>query len=317
VVTALWTAAPARAAQIDPPALSASQFVAEIDRLIGRIDAADDPGTRAALIASLPSTWRIAAGDREFHCNSAWVSALLGPTITAPATWSATRTTIRTRLIAIREEVTASVEAAPRPAHAREALARILSREEFQRSATSRWREELQRRVGEWIEDLLTRLGGGPGSGRRVAIALAWIASIGALAGLGVWLVRAIAQRTPGTALGLSEAGSANVRARELALRSLAAARAGDVREAVRIAHRAALVRLEEQGVWRVDDARTPREYLTLLRRSDGRHATMADLTRRFEQIWYGNQPAAFDDAAHVRAHLEELGCLRPGEQAI
>lgn len=300
----------------ETPALSVPQFVAEIDLLLDRIDAADSRDARSAVITSIPPRWRIVDGGQEFLFSTAGVSALLRPTLTEPSTWSATRPAVRMRLTAIRDEVVTSADAPVPPPHAREALTRVLSRQEFQRSTASRWREDLQRLVGEWIEGFLARIGGGPGAGRRVGIALAWIASLGALAALGFWIVRAIAQHRPGASLGLGDAGTRTVRARELALRSLAAARAGDVREAVRIAYNAALVRLEEQGVWHVDDARTPREYVRLLRPTDGRHAPMIALTRRFEQIWYGNQPAAADDAADVRAHLEELGCLRPGEQA-
>ena len=43
----------------------------------------------------------------------------------------------------------------------------------------------------------------------------------------------------------------------------------------------------------------------------------LLDLTQRFERIWYGNRPVADDDASRVTAHLEELGCLRPGERVI
>ena len=318
VVTAVLIGSPSPCAQQpERAALSVPQFVAEIEILIARVDASDSAGARAAIIESLPPRWRITDGDREFQFSTAWMTAMLRPTIADPAAWGATRPAVRNRLTVIRDEVAASADPPGRQAHAREALARVLSRPEFQQSAAGRWREDLQRWVGEWLEDLWTRLGGGPGTGRRAGIVLAWIAALGALSALGFWMVRTIAQRKPGTSLGLGAAASRQLRARELALQSLAAGRAGDAREAVRVAYRAALVRLEEQGAWRLDDARTPREYLRLLRASDGRRAPLTDLTRRFEQVWYGNQPAALDDAACVRAHLEELGCLRPGERAI
>jgi hypothetical protein len=54
-----------------------------------------------------------------------------------------------------------------------------------------------------------------------------------------------------------------------------------------------------------------------MLPATDNRHPVMLDLTRRFEQIWYGNRAAADDDARRVTDHLEALGCLRPGERAI
>ncbi|HET7217145.1 MAG TPA: DUF4129 domain-containing protein [Vicinamibacterales bacterium] len=315
IVVLFWSTPPARSAQLDGASLSVPQFVEQIDLLIARVDAASSAAAWSALSASIPPRWWVVSGDQRFPVNTDWLTGLLRTAAGDPRTWGATRTTIHRRLVEIRDEAAASGRAAPAQAHARDALTRVLSRSEFQQSAASRWREELQRRVGEWIEDLWTRFGGGPGAGQRIGIALAWIASIAALAALGFWMIRTIAQRKPGTSLGLGETRASGVRARELALRAIAAARAGDARDAVRIAYRAALIRLEEQGVWRVDEARTPREYLVLLRKSDGRHATMAALTGRFERVWYGNQPAGAADAAHVSAHLEELGCLRPGER--
>ena len=43
----------------------------------------------------------------------------------------------------------------------------------------------------------------------------------------------------------------------------------------------------------------------------------MLDLTRRFEQIWYGNRARSPTMPDRLTDHLEALGCLRPGERAI
>jgi hypothetical protein len=95
--------------------------------------------------------------------------------------------------------------------------------------------------------------------------------------------------------------------AREWARR---AASVDDVREAVRCAYRAATGRLEEEGVWRVDDARTPREYLRLLPADHRRRGPLADVAGRFEEIWYGARPATPDDRRTVLGRLRELECL-------
>jgi Domain of unknown function (DUF4129) len=320
IVLVVCAAAPVlRAAQVDGGAMSVPEFASEIDRLIQRIDAAETAVAVAAVAASVPNHWRVALNEQRFDVDTAWLRASFQSAAARPETWNAQRAVMRRQLTEMRDEAAAAgvtVAGQPRP-DARRALEQILARNEFQQSAASRWREQLQRRVGEWIEDLWTRFGGGQGAGRRVAIALAWIASIGALLALGFWMTRTIARRKPGIALDLGAGSVRRPRARELALRALSHARAGDVKEAVRAGYIAALVRLEEQGAWRVDDARTPREYLPLLRPADHRRELMLDLTRRFEQVWYGNRPAGQDEAARVTAHLEELGCLRPGERAI
>jgi Domain of unknown function (DUF4129) len=76
------------------------------------------------------------------------------------------------------------------------------------------------------------------------------------------------------------------------------------------------LFRLEEQGVWRVDESRTPREYLSLLKPRDARYAALVDLTREFEQVWYAARPA---DSRGLLDRLEgsgPFGCHAPSEPA-
>jgi hypothetical protein len=211
----------------------------------------------------------------------------------------------------------AAADAAGARAGARSAIAGIVAREEFQETASQKWREQWRARVAEWFDDLWSRFGGGAGTGRRVATVLAWAAGIAALIGLGFWLARSIAERPRGASLNLGAGGRARPRARELALQAVEKARSGNVREAVRFAYNAALVQLEEDGAWKVDEARTPREYLPMLEAGDRRRPLMLDLTQRFEQIWYGNRAVSADDTPRVTAHLETLGCLRPGERAI
>jgi Domain of unknown function (DUF4129) len=299
--------------------LTPGAFLVEIDALIERIDAVADAAGATAAAASVPDQWRVASAGEHIEIDTRWVKSLLADTSGGREGWSARREVVRRRLIHAREHVAAHATGDRDAARARahEAAQSILARGEFQQSAASRWRERMQERVGKWFEDLFARLGAGRTAGRTTALAFAWAAALAALAGLGFWLARTLAARPHGAALNLGYGSSAQVRARELALRALAEARAGNAREAVRGAYHAAIVRLEEEGAWRVDEARTPREYLRMLRATDSRHPLMLDLTRRFERIWYGNRPAAADDTTHVTAHLETLGCLRPGERAI
>jgi hypothetical protein len=100
---------------------------------------------------------------------------------------------------------------------------------------------------------------------------------------------------------------------REWAAKARAALRDGDAREAIRCGYHAVLFRLEEQGVWRVDESRTPREYLSLLKAQDARHAALVDLTREFEQVWYAARPA---DGRGLLERLEVFGCHAPSEPA-
>ena len=296
-----------------------SQFPADLETLGNEIAALGRAADAPALAGRIPESWRVVDGDERVDVSARWLIAALVAAPAKPEAWPATRAALVRRLKGIGDEIESAGDAsrARSRAQARAAVETILAGSEFQQSAASRWRERLQERVGKWFEDLLGRFGAGRGAARGTALVFAWAAAIAALIGLGYWLARTIAEHPRGASLGLGSGAATRPRARDLALRALAAARLGQTRDAVRCAYGAALVRLEEQGVWRIDDARTPREYLPMLPATDSRHPVMIDLTRRFEQIWYGNRAAADDDARRVTDHLEALGCLRPGERAI
>jgi hypothetical protein len=296
-----------------------SQFPSHLETLGAEVAAIGRAADAPALAARISESWRVVEGDERVDVSARWLTAALIAAPAKPDVWPATRAGLLRRLEGISDEVESAGDAsrARSRAQARAEVEAILAGSEFQQSAASRWREQLQERVGKWFEDLLGRFGAGRGAARGTALVFAWAAAIAALIGLGYWLARTIAEHPRGAALDLGFGAVARPRARDLALRALAAARLGQTRDAVRCAYGAALVRLEEQGVWRIDDARTPREYLPMLPAADSRLPVMLDLTRRFEQIWYGNRAAADDDARRVTDHLETLGCLRPGERAI
>jgi Domain of unknown function (DUF4129) len=296
--------------------ISLESFLAELSRLSDEIGALDSSESAERITATIPPRWRVNVDGGAIEVDARWITVALDDARRGTTRWDATRRAIRERLARLRAESSSRQHSASH-ANARAALTTILQRDEFQQSAASRWRERLQQRVGEWLEDLWSRLGGGSDAGRRVALVLAWLAALGAFVGLVFVLARAMAERPRHAVLNLGQRGPLRPRARELALRALHAARDGNGREAVRLAYGAAVIKLEEQGAWRVDDARTPREYLQLLRSNDVHRTLMLDLTRRFERIWYGNRPVEPDDALRATAQLEELGCLRPGERVI
>ena len=97
--------------------------------------------------------------------------------------------------------------------------------------------------------------------------------------------------------------------ARELAIEAASLVRAGRPRDAVRVAYRAAVSRLEEEGALRADEARTPREYLRALPAQHRRRATLARMTVAFERTWYGVRVAP-DAGAEIITILQDLECL-------
>jgi hypothetical protein len=308
-VLALPPIQPARVT-LDLPA-----YLVELDRVKTAIDRTATADEGRAIVESLPDRWWVTADGQVVVVEMRWIDVDVESSGRNEPPWTAARERIRRRLMTMREIAAARGDlAAIAPGKALDA---ILARPEFQRSARSRWLEEQRARLGNWLAQLFDRLTGSGLGGRALAITLAWILSIVALVLLVAWFVTMLTRRSRATALDLAASAPPRAPARDWAMRALAAARAGDLREAVRCAYHAALSKLDEQGVWTVDDARTPREYLRLLRADDPRHPAVRDLTRQFEQVWYGHRTPTTDDAQTLSAHLEHLGCVHASERAI
>ena len=58
------------------------------------------------------------------------------------------------------------------------------------------------------------------------------------------------------------------------------------------MAYLAAIHRLQDLKFWRVDPARTHREYLRMVRREQPEHEPLALPHRQFELTWYGSRNA-------------------------
>lgn len=285
--------------------LSLPAFRAELDRAVAAVDAAASIDQARAFAGTLPDQWRIDVDQRTITVDARWIETEIDAA--DASTWPARRERIRRRLVTLRAEVEDGV-ASNRDAAA--ILTNVLARPEFRRSPASLWLEQQRNRVARWVERMLQRLTGVPVSARAIVVMLAWVASIVALSALAMWLVTMITRRSRATALELGGSMPPRTPAREWARLAAAALQSGDPREAVRCGYHAVLCRLEEQGVWSVDDSRTPREYVHLLGGADPRRDPVADLTRQFEHIWYGRKPVTPEDTTRLSANLERLGCL-------
>jgi hypothetical protein len=91
-----------------------------------------------------------------------------------------------------------------------------------------------------------------------------------------------------------------------------AAAAGGQWREAIHSVYWASIARLESGRLWPADRARTPREYLALLRGTDPRKPKLTALTRSFEHTWYGGREAAAADFNTAMALAADLGVEAP-----
>jgi hypothetical protein len=294
--------------------LTLAEYLGELDRLAAFLRTAS-PADAEAMSAAIAPRWDVDTGPERVGVDVRWLVVGMREARLARDAWTTRREVLRRRLVELRAHAVEYADAAgPRP-DLRTAVQDVLSRPEFQRQSGEGWLERLQEWIVDRIRALLNRLGVDGVAGRGLAVVLAWTVAIGALCALGVWLASALAAASRAVPVGLAQGQRRAVPASALARQAMGALRAGDIREAVRYAYGAALRRMEEQGVWRLEQSRTPREYLRLLPQEDSRRAAVRDLTELFEQVWYANR-IGDRTAQRLSASLETLGCLHQGERA-
>ena len=295
-------------------ALDLSAYVGQLQGAAGAVAAAGTPQAAVQIAASLADRLTVDTGRITVRVDLGWLDAHARASVGQPGRWPELREAAVQRLASMQAEAATlgdrTGEGAP------SALREVLARPEFARSPSSIWLDSLRARAAAWIRRLLDRLDASGIGSRRAALVFSWLVVLAAVGALGWWLVAMLTRRTADSGLDL-RARPPRTAAREWALRALEAARAGDGREAVRCAYRAALWKLDEQGVWSVDESRTPREYLPLLPRGDVRYTALNDLTRQFEHTWYGRRLTTPADTDRLADHLETLGCLSASDLAI
>ncbi len=296
-------------------ALDLSGYLAELDRCSAAVERLKiHPEEAAALRNSLPESWRVTAESQDFEVPTGWLRQRLDGFPSEPAQAADRSRQILARLRGMRSSAGALFQSGSQGGIAdgnsgRRRLDVILQRREFResvaRSQVQTWWDRAQR----WVRDLLARLFGqvgyyGPGS------TVFWVLAVGLGMALLGWLAysmmglaRAPARSRPPRAVEI--AGW-----REWAAKAVDCARRNEFREAIHMAYRAAVYRLEDAGVWQVDDTRTPREYLRLITADDRHYQALRAITFRFERSWYGFQPASADDFESAVAELKDLGCL-------
>jgi len=289
----------------DPPTLTGLEFRRQLETLASEIERVE-PSAASRLAASIPPVERV--GD-QVEVRFEWLRA---PLLAAAgdADWASRRRDLASTLRAMGRETSELPPARMFGKDARAALAHVLDDRAFQRARRDSWQRRLVDRVKNWLADAWDRSLGRRFGTRSVAVALAWAASIGAIVVLLIGLARAAAARRAERPIAFNTGTPDRTAAGELALEAVSLARAGRVREAVRAAYRAAVRQLEEEGALRVDDARTPREYLRLLPAPHRRRPALAALTTTFERIWYGSSAPGPDEGERIVALLRDLECL-------
>lgn len=200
-------------------------------------------------------------------------------------------------------------------AAARAVLHDVLSQRAFSRSSGKTWAGQMRQWVGDRLTEWWARLTGGRFARPSAPRAVAWIASILAVGVLIAWLWRIARRSRASGTFELQAPVHDERRWRVFAQQAVDLIGAGQIRDGARLAYRAAVQRLEEDGAFTHDTARTPREYLQLVPAQHRSRPALATLTKAFERIWYGSSAASADEGRTIVMLLQDLECL-PRERA-
>ena len=293
--------------------LTLQEYIAELDRCSAVLNNhQSDAAAFRNLRATLPAQWTVADGGQVYTVSTDWLTGALAALRTDTPANNALLTGTRQRLAALRAAAE-GLEEQSRSASLQESRAQldhILSAKEFQNGHGPSWFDLLKARIYDWIGRKLDWILGHFRHGRTIGNVIAWTVIALAALLLALWAVRASLRSGKQTEMDLGGAARPEGGWRDWLRNARAAAERGDYRAAIHAAYWAGVMRLEEVHRLPQDRARTPREALRLIRRESADYAPLAQLTRRFELVWYGYRSATETDWSDAIEQLEKLGCL-------
>ena len=286
---------------------SMAQYAQELDRLALLCgQARSDRSAAQAAIEDLHGGWKVEDHGQMFDIDTTWMEEQFERLRRNSDNQVYDQLIQHVRALAAEAQAFHQEPLDTSSAHAM--LKQILARSEFHQVRGPTWLDRLILKVELWIVRLLSRSLGSssvPAVGRIFVYTLVVI-SLGVLALLVYRSLKRSAQLETIVPRVLP------VSAKQWRIwmeEAQTAATAGLWRDAVHLAYWAGISFLEENGRWRPDQARTPREYLRLLAPGSNERSTLSALTGQLEKMWYGKQPAGPEGFAESLAHLEKLGC--------
>jgi hypothetical protein len=296
-----------RAASDSAPAtMTLAEYRAQLQQLVAAAPRLADPAASAAMLAALPPAWHVRAGQQQFVVSTAWLRGEL--TALREKADPETRQGIQHRLERLLADLDAYETPPPDVSTTRRALTGILATSEFSAVRGPNWLDRLKQQIAELLLKLVARIFGSS-SFPVIASTIVYVLVGLAVLLTGLWVYRTLAGGTlppvvpEGVTISAKEWSVWLSEARD-------AAAVGRWRDAVRLGYWAAISRLESQGVWPPDRARTPREYLRLLSPTSEHRSTLSALTHIFEPTWYGSQAADASTFSRIVANLERLGAV-------
>jgi len=290
--------------------LSIAEYRQQLNDLSSQAESLrDQPDNSGKMLAGLPEHVLVLAHSREYSVNYQWLKDDLSKFQKAgPGARTAILQGIQQHFKTLISESQAIENSSADPEQSRKKLDEILSRHEFQRvQGPSAW-AILRARIYEWLARHL-RVGRAKWAWDFLQIAV-YLLIAGAVVAFAIWIIRRLSQPQeelePRSIMPFAPSargwGAWLAEARSLAQR-------GDWRNSIHLAYWAAISFLEENGAWKPDRARTPREYLQLLGARTPQYPVLTRLTRKFEVVWYGHRDANEADFQEILGQLEQLGC--------
>ena len=200
---------------------------------------------------------------------------------------------------------------------AKSAAQRILARAEFQRPEPTWW-DRLKAKIGEIIVRFFLGVDRVTTQSPWMGRALEWLLFIAAAVGVLVWALRTVQRQRLRVAMGGEPAKTTAWDRETEDWRRLAEREAakGAWREAIHALYWAAIVHLEQRRSWRHNPARTPREYVRLLKAGSEEQHELRTLTNALEQSWYGQREPSESEFGTARASFERLASERQTRDA-
>ncbi len=307
LLSCLCLSAAASAAAFGRP-FSVPEYTAELDRLSNLANQVrDDSHAADAALEELRGDWKVESDGQVFDVNKA---AVVDQFEKLKKNSDRDTGNLLERLATMKADAQAFHQTPVDSSSARSTLTQILARSEFHQVHGPTWFDRLKTRIISWIVRMLT-VAFGSSSAPVVGRVFVWLLVAIAVTTL-AWFIYREMKRNARMETIMPEVLPVSAKQWRVWLaEAQAAAAKGLWRDAVHLAYWGGISFLEESGMWRPDQARTPREYLRLLPADSHHRTALSTLTRQFEVTWYGDQPAGADTFAETLNHLEELGCRK------
>ncbi len=291
--------------------MTPAAFASEMQRLstqASELEAHPQKGPEFA--AQLPKHWLVEANGSRMEVTSDPVRNAVETFLKAEPKGKPGALKSLVERLHLMQSQAAAYDAAPSlPSGLHPRLEQILAAREFRQLQGPSALQLLWQRILNYMEKQWNKLSPHMPSASEAGPVFAWCVIAVVCAGLGVWLYRRSRQQdlipvrevipfAPGARGWHGWLADAR-----------AAAAASDWRAAIHLAFWAGVSKLESEGTWLPDRARTPREYLRAIPEWNTSRPAFDLLTRSLERCWYGGRPASQNDFTQILSALEKLGC--------